>query len=172
MQSNAKERIKQAIHLICQTAHGLPLGAVRLSKILWFAEKEVFLSSFSPMLGVDFVKGPQGPYSPEAKSIWNELAREGQIRITYTTRGPYPFTLFENITPAKTNLLQDDEIVFLKNLTLEVCSEYTARSISDLTHNDVWRMLENGEAYPLHLVLAEHARTPTSAEIHSLVDGA
>lgn len=166
-----KERIKQAIHLICQTAHGIPLGAVRLSKILWFTEKEFFLSSLSPMLGVRFVKGPQGPYSPEAKHLWNELAREGKIHITHTTRGPYPFTLFENIAPADTHLLQDDEIAFLKNLTLEICSEYTARSISDLTHNDVWRMLENGEEYPLHLVLAENSRTPTDAEVNSLVDG-
>ncbi len=59
-----RQKVLQAIHFICHTAQGLPLGATRLNKILWFAEKDSFLRTLQPMLGLSFVKGPFGPMPP------------------------------------------------------------------------------------------------------------
>ena len=62
-------KLKQVVHFICAAAKGLPLGMTRLNKILWFVEKESFLSTLTPVLGLEFVKGPYGPMPPLAKDI-------------------------------------------------------------------------------------------------------
>lgn len=162
-------KILQAIHFICFTAEGLPLGATRLNKILWFAEKDSFLHTLRPMLGLSFVKGPYGPLPPDAALACKALADDGAISFESRDYGSYSYKEIHSRRAPNTSLLTEDELVALRDLTWEICTEYSARSISDLTHNAIYHMLSMGEEYPLELALAERARPATKEEISGLL---
>ena len=163
-----RAKLKQAVHFICATATGLPLGLTRLYKVLWFVEKESFLTTLVPILGIEFVKGPHGPMPPMAREVCDELQEEGKIRITPMKKGPYPYVDLQSLNDPDTSLLSEDEILSIRDLTFEICTEHTARSISDLTHNDIYGMLSMGERYPLDLTLVEKTRVLSPSEIASI----
>ncbi len=165
-------KVLQAIHFICFTAEGLPLGATRLNKILWFAEKDSFLHTLQPMLGLSFVKGPYGPMPPDADIACKTLAEKGLIFFEPRDYGSYSYKDMHSRRDPDTSLLTEDELTALRNLTWEICTEYSARSISDLTHNAIYHMLSMGEDYPLELALAENARPATNEEIYDLLQEA
>jgi len=163
-----REKLKQAVHFICATATGLPLGLTRLYKVLWFVEKESFLATLAPILGIEFVKGPHGPMPPIVKEICDELQEEGKLRITSMKKGPYPYVDLQSLAEPDTSLLSEDEVHSVKNLTFEICTEHTAKSISDLTHNDIYGMLSMGERYPVELSLVEKTRPLSPGEIATI----
>jgi hypothetical protein len=72
-------------------------------------------------------------------------------------------------TEPDTGLLSEDEIHAVRDLTFEICTEHTARSISDLTHNDIYGMLSMGERYPIELTLVEKTRKLSREEIDLMV---
>lgn len=163
-----RQKVLQAIHFICHTAQGLPLGATRLNKILWFAEKDSFLRTLQPMLGLSFVKGPFGPMPPDAATACGDLAKAGAISCEIRQYGSYTYKEMRSLRAPDTPLLAEDEKESLRELTWEICTEHSARSISDLTHNAIYHLLSMGEAYPLELALVEHARGATEKEILTL----
>lgn len=163
------KKILEAVHFICAKAEGLPLGATRLNKILWFTEKERFLHNLKPMLGLRFIKGPYGPMPPIIEDVCNELAASGLISIETVNYGAYTYTDIRSLCSPKPCLLSEEEQQFLQNLTWEICTEHSARSISDLTHNTIYYMLSLGEEYPVDLALVEKARPATDEEIASLM---
>jgi len=164
-----RTKLKQAVHFICAAAKGLPLGLTRLYKVLWFVEKESFLATLVPVLGIEFVKGPHGPMPPVAREICGELHAEGKIRMTALQKGPYSYVDLQSMTEPDTSLLSEDELHLIRNLAFEICTEYTAKGISDLTHNDIYNMLSMGERYPLEMSLVEKTRTLSPEEIASIV---
>lgn len=165
------QKVLQVIHYICDVANGLPLGAVRLNKILWFAEKDHFLCTLRPMLGLEFVKGPFGPLPPVAATACRHLADTGAIAMEERDYGTYRYVDMRPLRRPTPSLLSEEEQAALRNLTWEICTEHTARSISDLTHNSLYHMLSMGEDYPLEFSLMEKARPATSSEIAELMQG-
>lgn len=163
-----RQKVLQAVHFICHVADGLPLGATRLNKILWFAEKDSFLRTLQPMLGLSFVKGPFGPMPPDAATACGDLAESGAISCETKQYGSYAYKEMRSLREPDTHLLSADEKMTLRDLTWEICTEHSARSISDLTHNAIYHMLSMGEAYPLELALVENARGATEEEILTL----
>jgi len=164
-----RAKLKQAVHFICYTAKDLPLGLTRLYKILWFVEKESFLATLSPILGIEFVKGPHGPMPPVAKEICGEIEAEGKIRIVATTMGKYPYVDLQSMKDPDISLLSEDEIHTIRDLTFEICTEHTAKSISDLTHNAIYGMLSMGERYPIEMTLVEKTRKLSPDELASIL---
>ena len=163
-----RAKLKQAVHFICATATGLPLGLTRLYKVLWFVEKESFLATLAPALGLEFVKGPHGPMPPIAREICSELQENGKIRMTTLQKGPYQYVDLQSLADPDANLLSEDETHLIRNLTFEICTEYTAKGISDLTHNDIYNMLSMGERYPLEMALVEKTRELSPSEIAAI----
>jgi hypothetical protein len=165
-----RAKLKQAVHFICATATGLPLGLTRLYKVLWFVEKESFLATLAPVLGIEFVKGPFGPMPPMAREICGELHAEGKVRMTTLQKGLYSYVDLESLAEPDTGRLSADEIHAIRDLTFEICTEHTARSISDLTHNAIYGMLSMGEPYPIEMALVEKTRELSPGEIASIVN--
>lgn len=163
------QKALQAIHFICAVAEGLPLGATRLNKILWFAEKDNFLRTLQPMLGLSFVKGPYGPLPPGVAPACEALAANGIISLNLLDYGSYIYEDMHSLCDPNTSLLTDQELMILRDLTLKICTEHTASGISDLTHNAIYYMLSMGEPYPLELTLVENARPATDAELADLL---
>jgi hypothetical protein len=164
-----RAKLKQAVHFICATAKGLPLGLTRLYKILWFVEKESFLTTLTPILEIEFVKGKYGPMPPVALEVCSELQEDDKICMTTLQKGAYQYVDLQSLREPDTSLLSEHEMHFIKNLTFEICTEYTARGISDLTHNDIYGMLSMGERYPIELALVEKTRQPSPDEIASMI---
>ena len=165
------EKTKQAVHYICACAceDGLQLGATRLNKVLWFAQRENYLRTLRPMLAIPFVKGPYGPFPPDRQEICNELAASGAISVQTRSLGEYTLTEFRSLREPDTSELSEEERFLLRALTREICTEYTARSISELTHNSLYDMLSMGEEYPIQLCLAERARPATPEEVDDIL---
>lgn len=165
------EKTKQAIHYICACAceDGLQLGATRLNKVLWFAQRDHYLRTLRPMLDCAFVKGPFGPFPPDCQKICNELAASGDISVNTKRLGKYTQTEILSLREPDTSELSEEDRFLLRDLTREICTEYTARSISELTHNSLYDMLSMGEEYPIHLFLAERARPATPEEMDDLL---
>jgi len=153
-----RSKFKALVHYICWRTQDNParLGATKLNKILWYAETGTFLKTGKPLTGARYVKRQHGPVPACIPAIVNELVEEQKIFVREV-----PFFKFEKKEYIS---LQDpteidsffsaSDIGNFDRIIDAVCDVHTAKSISDRTHNEPWRLAELGEDLPLFTALA------------------
>jgi len=149
MEAEALAKLKAAVHFIITVAQGMTLGSIRLSKILFCADRDAYFKTLHPMFADAYVRGPQGPYLKELRTVLDELQHEHAIGIKKISLGNKSFTDYTSLKVPDTALLSSDEQEQLRNITFRICTDYKAHEISEMTHNSVWSMAGHDEHIPL-----------------------
>jgi hypothetical protein len=143
-------KLKTLVHYICTRCRRDPsqLGAVKLHKILWFADGQTYARLGSAILGEDYTREPHGPMSVHLESALKELEIEGHI-VTRTVpyKGKQKREYFASGVP-DISFLGEKEKRILDEVIRNITQDHSASSISEKTHDRLWEVAALGERIP------------------------
>ena len=119
------------------------LGATKLYSILWFSDRETYLKTLKPITNETYVKSKQGPVLKRRKAILRQLVEQGKIKER-------PLT---SQSPPDTTALTPKEIATINKVGDDIVQNHTAKSITKLSHDEVWELTPLGEEIPLYATL-------------------
>lgn len=159
------DKFKALVHYICwKCADPSTLGAVKLNKALWVSDFSAYLQWGEPITGSRYVKRQYGPVPTEVLSALRDLEAERSISIRETQFFGYDKREFFALTKPDLAVFSAKEISLVDQAIAYVCQEHTARSISELSHDDIWELASIGEEIPYYTVFSRPAEI-TEADI-------
>ena len=161
-----RTKLKALVHYICWKAEDpSTLGAVKLNKALWVSDFSAYLNWGEPITGATYIKRQYGPVPGEVLSVLSELEQEGSISIRDKPFFGYEKREFFALTQPDISSFSAKEISLVDRAFHYVCEQHTAKSISDLSHDDIWELASIGEEIPYYTVFARPAEiTETDIE--------
>jgi hypothetical protein len=159
------EKFKDLVHYICHIADRDELGATKLNKILWYSDIISYINRGESMTGSAYIKRQFGPVPKDILTALEELSAEGKMLIR-----DIPF--FGNMKREYITLVEPDisrfdasEISLVANLTHDICHHYTAESISEATHDIIWKLADMEEEIPYFAVYGAQLGEITEEDI-------
>lgn len=151
------DKFKALVHLVIQDCEDPKrLGAVRLNKILWWADKEAYRMTGASISGSKYVRRMRGPVPSHVLRSLRELEEEGNISIRHPTE-VYEPRLFKSEKPASNEMFSEFEKRLVNSYAKIICTHFTADEISELSHDDIWEAANEGEEIPLSATLVSEA---------------
>lgn len=148
-----REKLKDAVRVIVDSCNPHDLGAVKLHKVLYYADMISYLESGSPITGAIYRKRPFGPTCDSLLGVLSELEGDGSIRIDEVAHYGYLKKEFRSLKRRNHSVLGESELKIIESMINFVCHENTARSISNFSHDVVWDMVDFGQEIPYHASL-------------------
>jgi Antitoxin SocA-like, Panacea domain len=148
-----RNKFKKLILYICARADPTKLGAVKLNKVLYFVDMVRFAATGTPITGSPYRKRPYGPTSDAVLPMLRELEREGSISIEEMNYFGYRKKVYITKEKQDATFLSADEAALVEDAIDFVCYNNTAKTISELSHNRAWEMVEFGEEIPYYTAI-------------------
>jgi hypothetical protein len=139
---------------ICATADPHRLGAVKLNKVLYFADMIWYALTGMPITGAGYRKRPNGPTTDNVLPALRELQRSGAIEIEEIDYYGYRKKVYRATEAPDKSHFADEEISLIDDVIQFVCYNNTAKTISEFSHNRAWEMAEFGAEIPYHTAFA------------------
>ena len=130
------------------------LGAVRLNKILWFADAFAYQISGNPITEETYVKRQFGPVPRHILRTLDDLRDEGKIHIMEPEH-PLDTRKFVSLTVPNEDDFNEEEKRLISHIVDAVLSR-SANEISELSHDLVWETAREGEEIPLKATLVSN----------------
>jgi hypothetical protein len=157
------DKFKKLVHYVCWRCADDPkkLGAVQLNKILWLSDLQAYYSLGMPITKARYVKRQFGPVPSSIVPILRELQQEHILTVRdvqFFGRPKKEFIVHRN---ASADFLQPDEQEIVDEMIRFVTEQHTAKSISDASHDHIWKAAQDGELLPHFTVFARPAKITT-----------
>ncbi len=151
-----REKFKSLVHYICWKRNADPskLGAVKLNKILWLSDFRSYYETGSPISGARYVKRQFGPVPSSILPVLAELESEGEMSVTPAPLHSYIQTQYRVNQKPAVDQLTPAELALTNEIIDLVCDGYTAKSISDFSHDHIWKTASDGEEIPYFTIFA------------------
>jgi hypothetical protein len=151
-----KAKFKTLVHYICAQRSGDPssLGAVKLNKILWLSDFRAYYRLGEPITGARYVKRQFGPVPHQIMPILKELQNEGAIEIRDVLHFGKPKKEYISRYEPSIDSFGDEEIEIIDKTIKFICEDHTAASISEASHDHIWKAAEDGEEMPYYTVFS------------------
>jgi hypothetical protein len=152
------DRFKRLVHYVCWRCADDPskLGAVKLNKILWLAEQENYYRNGKPLTTIHYVKEKYGPVPDGIVTALQELHREGKVVEGKADHFGFEKKQFIVKKSAPTDFLETSERKIVDEMIRYVTERHTASSISNESHDNIWKAAAKGEVIPHYTVFAKH----------------
>jgi hypothetical protein len=166
-----RQKLREAVHFVTRKYALTPekLGAVKLQKIIWYFEIKSAQNKGQPAIGVSFIKGWYGPYSTETESAISELVSAGRLGADTHKYFDNDKARFVGKGETDLSLLDEKEQRWLKEISEDVCENHTAESISEKTHDAVWKAAGHMQRIPLLAALVR-LRVPTDEAMKAITE--
>lgn len=151
-------KFKAVIHYICEKADDPSvLGSVKLNKVLWYSDVIHYMVTGDPITGETYIKRQFGPVPRHVLPAIDQLVQEGKIARGKANH--YGLVKHEYIAIAECDkdVLSTQEIKFIDEAFQHVCLNHTAKSVSEETHDVIWKLAEMGEEMPYNTVFAAYS---------------
>jgi hypothetical protein len=139
-------RLAALAHYVIWRCNPADLGAVKLYKILWFADLERYRQTGRTITGATAYTKRQ--YGPVPKGIMQALETlEHEQKIAKGSQNYYgrPKTMFLARSRPDLHPFDAAEIAIVDMIADVICQKHTATSISELTHDALWSEAEIGD---------------------------
>jgi hypothetical protein len=157
-----KEKLKRLVHYVAWKAGKRDwFGAVKLNKVLWFADARQFVLTGKPITGAVYIREKFGPVPKHMLQIQAELEKEGLARIVPDK----PLKRLVALKSPDTSLFTKSELTMVNHWIEQIDKQHTAGSISEESHDYAWEIARMGEEIPLYAVLANRIRDPNDEEL-------
>lgn len=165
-----REKFTQMVHYICHRADPDKLGAIRLNKILYFADSLHYLHSGVTMSGESYVKQQFGPVPKHILHVLEHLKRNNLVQADDSSMGPFRMRLFRSQQDPDTSQLKGAELEFLDQMTDVITKRFTAMGISEATHDRIWALASKGEEIPFETVFVSQQAEITPEDMAWALD--
>jgi Antitoxin SocA-like, Panacea domain len=143
-------RLAALAHYVIWRCDPADLGAVKLYKILWFADLEHYRRTGHTITGAAaYTKLQFGPVPKGIQRALEALEREEKIATAKENYYGRPKTMFLARSRPDLAPFGADEIAIVDMVADAICRKHTAASISDLTHDALWSETEIGTDMPI-----------------------
>ena len=162
---NIDPKFKALVMYICSRRSDAPetLGAVKLNKILWLSDLSSFYERGVAITESRYNKREHGPVPARIGPTIRELESEGALVVRNADHFGRQKKVFVVRLYRDGNFLADEERSIVDRVIDHVCDEHTAKTVSEATHDHIWKAAEEGEELPLYTVFAKPGRI-TDAE--------
>ncbi len=144
------------LYVVSKSPDPTELGAVRLRKILYYADSLNFLHFGRAITGATYVKWGGGPVPKELSRTLGELDSEGALKAKRATHPlGYPMVYYYAFRAPDLNLFSAEEISVVDEVIQAICERHTAASISRLSHHNAWEIAQIGEELPYESVFVQ-----------------
>src|SRR5580658_775606 len=150
-----KDKFKGLVHYICwKSTDPSRLGAVKLNKILWFSDIIAFATLGESITGAPYIKRRSGPVPKPILPALRELVNENRVRIEEVEYFGRPKKQYISLCEPDRSIFTDEQLRIIDDALKSIAEHHTASSISNLTHDDIWKLVEDGEEIPYFAVFA------------------
>lgn len=155
------QRFRELIVYVSQKSATDPhFGAIKLNKILYYADFRAFERFGRPLTGVKYQKLKLGPAPKCLPVVRRQLQEEGAIRIEVRIVGGRDQHRTVALRPAVMAHFKDDEILLIDEVITDLWSQ-NGTQVSDASHDIRWRVLQLQDAMPYELAyLSDEPMTP------------
>jgi hypothetical protein len=155
-------KLKAMAHYVIAGSDPARLGSIRLNKILWYVDTLHYRANGASMSGETYVKRQHGPVPEHVLRALGKLEEEDAIVIRKRSRFGLPMTDFIPMTDPDPKALTPEEMALIDEVREYICTEHTADSISQHSHDQIWEAANMGERIPLNASLAAVPGEPTA----------
>ncbi len=166
-----REKFLAVVHYVCDRCDPAQLGRVKLHKILYFLDMFHYMSTGKAVTGVTYKKQQFGPVALHLSWALDELCKDGFIEVQ--TRDYFGFQKIDFISkmPAEVGKLSNQEVSLLNDVISFVCS-FSAKEISEISHDAPWESANMGETIPYFTAFGMFPTELTEEDIRLAVDEA
>lgn len=163
-------RLKSAIHYVIFSIEPDKLGAVKLAKILLYADMELFRRTGKTITGASYEKRDRGPLAKDFNRSIDELKMCGYVAERQGDYFGRPQRQFWATKEPDISEFTAQEIAILSWIKDAVCCNHSATSISSETHKNLaWQLANDGQEIPISAYLAAYRQgVPSPEEIESI----
>jgi antitoxin SocA-like protein len=139
------DRLTPTTHYVIARSPPDKLGAVKLNKVLWYADLTAYRRTGRTITGSEtYIKRQYGPVPDGIIPTISRLENEQKIfvRTIETPAGPRREFLWLKQPDVKS--FSSDEIDVLNEVMDWICNDESAKSISEKTHDILWEETEIG----------------------------
>lgn len=170
--STQMQKLKDTVFLICKIAqdNGLKLLSIHLSKIIFFADREIYLKTAQPMIVDRYIKGRFGPYLKELKTAIEDLKTDNYINFKQDFANGYRKETTEFFLGSKSDsynitTLSYDEKEIITHLVIDSLQDSDPTSIAKSTYNHAWKVAQMKEKIPLSAQVLVYPAQITDTDI-------
>lgn len=157
-----RDKFKRLVHYVAWKAGKRDwFGAVKLYKVLWFAESRQYVLKKQSITGETYIREKHGPIPKDILSVLRELEDEGKLKVS---RGG-DVTRFLALSPPELEPFSKDEIEAVNYWIEHIDRDHTAESISELSHDYAWEIARMGEEIPMQACFSTRIREPRDKEL-------
>jgi Protein of unknown function (DUF4065) len=150
----ASQKFMDLVHYICWRCEDpRQLGATKLHKIAWFIDTYTYRRVGQSLTGETYIKRQFGPTARAMLPTLAQLSAEGKI-AERPRQSPYDPREFHSLRDPDTSRFSAEDIAIIDAVIADVCAKFSATSISEYSHDQIWEAAEIGEEIPLYAVLA------------------
>jgi antitoxin SocA-like protein len=151
-----REKFKSLVHYVCWRCKDDPtkLGAVKLNKVLWISDFTSYYKSGEAITGAGYVKRQHGPVPRVILPVLHELETERALVVRDTRFHGFLKKEFIALREPDVSDFQPEELEIIDWAIKLVCEEHTAKSISERSHDHIWKVAEDGEEIPYYTIFA------------------
>ena len=146
-------RLKAMIHYIVEAAPYRSFGKVKLNKMLWFADRDMYIRTGQTISHDAYLRYPQGPVSKNILEALNELQEEGKLHIRKERVITYEQFFYVSLAEPDISIFNGEEISAIGR-AIALIAPLTAEQASSLSHDRVWQIFGPNEEIPMYAVLA------------------
>ena len=145
-----KEKFVSLVHYVCDQCRHDPtkLGATKLNKILWLADIYAYRDLGEPITGEAYKKLQFGPVSTHLTDVLSELSSAGVLHIHDVEFHGLEKKQYVTKKRASSEWLSKRQLRLVDDMIKHVCEDHTAATISERTHNELWKMMDMYEEIP------------------------
>jgi hypothetical protein len=146
-------KFKSLVHYICwKCANDPSLGAIKLNKALWLSDFIAYYKLGKSITGTRYVRRQFGPTPKAILPVLRELEGEGKIRVQEDDYYGKKKKTFIPLKDASDSFMSPEEKDIVDDTTSLVCDKHTATSISNASHDHIWKAASDGEELPFSTV--------------------
>ncbi len=143
-------KLDALVHYICfRCENPAQLGATKLNKVLWYSDVFAFARDGVSITGGTYVKRQFGPVPKDILASRARLRASGALIEREMSNYGYPQVQFFALTPADISIFSAEQISLVDSVLDHICSNHTAASISQRSHDLVWEVAAIGEEIPM-----------------------
>lgn len=143
-----KDLLSNILLYVTSTCSADQVGAVKLHKVLYFADMLSFAQLGTPFFGGTYKKRPYGPTCAELLPTLKTMEREGLIESSTVEYFGHKKKQFSPKAQPKLSHLCKEQTDLLDEVIDFVCRNNSAKSISEFSHNAAWEVAEFGDVLP------------------------
>jgi len=160
------DRLKTLVHYVCFLAKDPSvLGATKLNKILWYSDVITYRERGKSLTGETYIKHFYGPVPKHIDSVIQKLQDEKKLAVREVGAWGYPKKEFFALSRPELSAFDPEEISIVNEVANYIFDRHTASSISNLSHDEIWKSAELGEEIPIYAFLASELGEITSEDM-------